>query len=35
VVIPFITYISNESKHMNRFAVRVKYMVSMDTYGNG
>jgi len=33
VVIPFITYISNESKHMNRFAVRVKYM-ALNSHGN-
>ncbi|GJD07662.1 Uncharacterized protein Gasu2_20090 [Galdieria sulphuraria] len=33
VVIPFITYISNEAKHVNRFAVRVKYM-ALNSRGN-
>ncbi|GJQ08507.1 hypothetical protein GpartN1_g298.t1 [Galdieria partita] len=33
VVIPFITYISNEAKHVNRFAVRVKYM-ALNSSGN-
>eukprot|EP00871_Galdieria_phlegrea_P004124 jgi/Galph1/4712/GphlegSOOS_G3363.1 len=33
VVVPFIVYISNESKHMNRFAVRAKYM-ALNASGN-